>query len=245
MTPKLLVIDIETSPHLADVWGLWNQNVGLNQLRESTRLICFAAKWVGESKVFFASEFHDGQEDMLALAYRLIDEADAVVHWNGTSFDMPHLNREFIKAGSPPPSPVVEIDLMKTAKRKFRFASNKLQYVSTYLGLDGKVQHEGHTLWVKCMAGDAKAWAAMRKYNKQDVVLTEQVYERLKPWISAHPNVNLAGGDGCPQCGSADLQKRGFATTQVSKFQRYRCNQCGAWSRSGKAETRVDIRGLG
>jgi hypothetical protein len=231
---------------MAHAWGLWDQRIGLSQLIESTHLMCFAAKWVGKPRVMFHSTFHDGKQEMLDAAWKLLDEADALMSWNGKGFDTKHLMREFLEAGMPPPSPHKEIDLMLTAKRRFRFPSNKLQYVSTLLGLEGKQSHEGFGLWLKCLDGDAKAWGRMRRYNKQDVVLLEQLYEKLLPWIVGHPNVNLYG-DGadlsaCPKCGGTDLRKRGFAYTPTSRFQQYRCEGCGTWSRTGKRDTGADVR---
>lgn len=241
---KILVIDIETSPNVAHVWGLFNQNVSLSQLRESTSVIAFAAKWVGEKRTYFFSDYTDGHDVMVARAHELLDEADVVVHYNGRRFDIPHLNREFLLAGFTPPAPFIQVDLFETVKRQFRFTSNKLDHVSEQLGIGNKTKHEGHTLWVRCMAGEAKAWALMRKYNIQDVVLTEKLYEALKPWITTHPNVSLFDLQaGCPRCGSPDgLERRGYEYTSVSKFQRYRCRDCGRWSRSGRAVERVDLR---
>lgn len=240
---KILVIDIETSPNVAHVWGLFNQNVSLSQLRESTSVIAFAAKWVGERKTHFFSDYVDGHQAVIEAAHALLGEADVVVHYNGRRFDIPHLNREFILAGLAPPAPFAQVDLLQCVKRQFRFTSNKLDHVAQQLGLGGKTQHEGHMLWVRCMAGEAKAWATMRKYNIQDVVLTEKLYHLLKPWIIGHPNVSLYDGtDGCPQCGSPDLERRGYAYTSVSRFQRFRCRGCGRWSRSGRAVERVDVR---
>ena len=97
MTAKTLYLDIETSPALADVWGLWNNNVSLNQLRESTRVLCFGAMWRGTNRVQFYSEPKDGHEGLVRKAHELLNEADIVVHFNGTSFDLPHLRREFLK----------------------------------------------------------------------------------------------------------------------------------------------------
>ena len=242
---KTLIIDIETSPNLAHVWSLWNQNVGLAQLRESTRVISFAAKWYGDKKVLFYSDHHDGHEAMIERAHVLLDEADAIVHFNGKSFDMKHLKREFAEAGMLPPSPWRDIDLLLAVKKQFRFPSNKLQYVSTALGLEGKVQHSGHDLWVRCLAGDEKAWAVMRKYNKQDVVLTEKLYDRLLPWIDAHPHRGLFT-DGetpvCGNCGSDQLQRRGYAVTLMSTYPRYQCQKCGRWSRGQSRSKAVDVR---
>lgn len=243
---KTLLIDIETTPNLAHVWSLWQQNVGLSQLLESAELLCFAAKWHGAKRVEFASQFHDGKHEMVERAHRLLDEADVVMHYNGTSFDMPHLNREFVQSGMEPPSPYKQVDLLRAVKRRFRFPSNKLDYVLRALDLPGKVGHAGHELWVKCMAGDPKAWNQMRRYNRRDVTALEDLAERLRPWIPGLPNAALYSGEGhedaCPGCGSTELEKRGYAYTQTSAFQQYKCKGCGRWCRGGKALFKVDLR---
>lgn len=236
---RILAIDIETSPNLAHVWGLWNVNVSLAQLRESTELLCFAAKWLGDDEVMF----HRG-EAMVEAAYGLLDAADVVVHWNGRRFDVPHLNREFLQAGYTPPAPFRQIDLMETVKKRFRFPSNKLDYVSRVLGLAGKVAHEGHELWVKCMAGDPEAWVTMEAYNRQDVTLLEDLYRELLPWIPGHPHRQLYGGTGrCPACSGSDVRSAGSAYTQVSKFAQYRCADCGTWLRGTKRVSGVEVTG--
>lgn len=244
---KILIIDIETSPGVAHVWGLFKQTVSLNQLLESTRVICFAAKWHGSKEVEFYSDHHDGHERMIDEAWRLLDEADVLVHYNGQSFDVPHLQREFLLAGRTPTSPFRQVDLLLAVRKQFRFMSHRLQHVSVEVGLEGKVRHSGHQLWVRCMAGDAQAWDEMRTYNVQDVLLTEALYDKLLPWIPRHPHSGLYSGDPttdrCSRCGCTELQKRGFAYTPLGVFQQYWCKHCGAWSRGGRALTRADVRG--
>lgn len=209
-------------------------------------MICFAAKWSDTKRVEFYSEHHDGHDEMVGQAWRLWDEADAIVHFNGTNFDLPHLRREFLLSGLTPPSPVQEIDLLRVVRKHFRFTSNKLDHVSQQVGLSGKVSHEGHGLWTKCLAGDELAWKRMRKYNIGDVKLTEELYHRLLPWIDGHPHEGLHSGDDgvCGRCGSAEIQPRGFSYTAVSKFQRYRCAGCGSWSRGKSAVSRIDERAV-
>jgi hypothetical protein len=239
---KILLIDIETSPNLAHVWQLWHADVGLSQLREASEVICFAAKWLNYGKVMFFSAHHDGKDSMIRQAHALLDEADVVMHYNGKRFDVPHLNREFLLAGLRPPSPYAQIDLLAVVKREFRFPSNKLDYVSKALGLEGKAKHEGHQLWVSCLAGDEQAWTRMARYNKQDVLLLEQLYAILQPWISGHPSYGAyEGADLCPACGSPALEKRGFAYTRAGQFQRYVCQDCGKWSRSAKRLSNTEI----
>lgn len=243
---KILCIDIETTPNLAHVWGLWQQNVGLNQLLKSSEMMCFAAKWVGDPRMIFYSTHHDGKEAMVAAAWGLLSEADVVMHYNGKRFDIPHLNREFLELGYAPPAPFKQIDLLQVARKQFQFPSNKLAYVSKALHLEGKTEHEGHTLWIKCMAGDEKAWRKMRVYNKQDVRLLEEMYDILKPWIPGHPNAGLYSEDSsldtCPACGGTNLTPQGFAITSTSRFQRWQCADCGKWSRSAKRSGAVDLR---
>lgn len=240
---KILCLDIETSPNLAYVWDIWNQNVGLNQLVESTEVLCVAAKWLGERKIHFSSVHEHGKVRMLSDVHQLMDDADALMHYNGRKFDIPHLNREFVLAGLTPPSPYAQIDLWEVVKRKFRFTSTKLEYVSKALGLKGKVQHEGFELWVKCLAGDAAAWKRMEKYNRQDVMLLEELYAILLPWIPNHPTRTLyEGGSHCPSCGGRNMVKRGYSYTKVSKYQQWKCNDCGSWFRSAHRVDAVSVR---
>jgi DNA polymerase elongation subunit (family B) len=242
---RVLHLDIETSPNLGYVWSLWKQNIGLNQLVESGHVLCWAAKWHGERKVHFASDYHDGHDAMIAKAYELVDEADAIVTYNGRAFDLKWLRSEFVLAGLTPPAPHKDVDLLTIVRRQFKFPSNKLEYVAQALLGESKVQHAGFELWTGCMAGNAKAWAQMRAYNRQDVLLTERLYDRLLPWIPNHPHHGLyheAHLSVCQNCGSKDLERRGYAYTNLGRYQRFRCNGCGAWGRGRHVDRQIGIR---
>lgn len=231
MTAKILQLDIETFPHRVYAWGLWAQDIAISQIIEAGYTACWAAKWYGKRGIMFASIKEDGAEKMLKKMYDLLESADMVVHYNGTKFDMPTLNKEFLMMGWPPPSNYREIDLLKTARSRFRLASNKLDYVATVLGHGGKVKHKGMELWTDCMNGCPKAWRHMKKYNKQDVLLLEKVYDDLKPWIKNHPNVALyidSEAPLCRMCGSDEVVKNGVEHTNGGSYQRYRCQGCGA-----------------
>ena len=242
---KILLLDIESSPNTAHVWGLWQQNVGLKQLMESSYVLCWAAKWLGEKEIMFDSVNQSRPKAMLRRIHDLISAADAVIHYNGTKFDMPTLNKEFLLFNMNPPAPYKQIDLLKTMRSQFRFPSNKLDYVAQRLGLGAKTEHEGHELWVKCMNGDKDAWKTMEKYNKQDVVLLEQVYNRVLPWIKHHPNRNNWSDDVvCPSCGGTHLQRRGTSVTATATYQRYQCRSCGTWSQGTKSlKSSVEVKG--
>lgn len=244
---RILSIDIETTPNLAHVWGLWDQNIGLNQLLAQTEMLCFAAKFLDQPKMYFARQYPDDKLEMVQLAHRLLDEADVVMHFNGKRFDVRHLNREFVQAGMRPPSPFKQIDLLNASKKQFAFPSNKLDNILKSLKLEGKVKHAGHQLWIDCMAWDEKAWRKMAAYNKRDVRALEELYFRILPWIQPHPNVGLydedpGAVDKCPTCGSTALSLQGHRFTAVGKYQRYQCQDCGKWCSSGKRVAGVNIR---
>jgi DNA polymerase elongation subunit (family B) len=244
---KILLLDIETSPNTAHVWGLWQQNVSINQLMESSYVLCYAAKWLGEDDIYFDSVHQSKPKTMLKGIHALLESADAVIHYNGTKFDIPTLNKEFLLTKLLPPSPYKQIDLLRVVRSNFRFPSNKLDYVSQRLGLGKKHAHEGHDLWVKCMNGDKDAWKRMEEYNIQDVVLLESLYDNLLPWIKNAPNRNLYQDiTGCPTCGSTHLQKRGTAVSTTGSYQRYQCRGCGSWAQGTKSiKKTVEVKHLG
>ena len=227
---KILLLDIETAPHKVYSWGLWNQNINPDNVIEQGYTLCWAAKWYGQRKVFFGSVQRTTRKKMIREIYDLLEEADAVIHYNGTKFDIPTLNHEFLYDNLPPPSSYSEIDLLKTARQRFRLPSNKLDYVAQYLGLGGKVKHMGMQLWHDCMDGCPKAWKVMERYNKKDVTLLEDVYNQLLPWVKQHPNWGHWVDDDltCAKCGSTDVKKNGLERRTIVPYQRYKCKSCGS-----------------
>jgi predicted RNA-binding Zn-ribbon protein involved in translation (DUF1610 family) len=247
---KVLYIDIETSPNIADVWGLFKQNVGLAQLRESQRIIGVGYRWRGGGKARWVGEYDresgklSNRLGMLRMIHRLYDEADVVVSYNGDSFDHKHLNAEWVSEGLTPPSPYQSLDLFKVVRKNFRFPSKKLAYVAERLVGDTKVANGGHVLWRQCLDADVdadvrrRAWALMSRYCRQDVDLLEPLHDVLEPWLSGSINFSLMRGPseelGCPKCGGNDLRRRGFAYTSTRAYQRYQCRGCGGWTKGAK-----------
>lgn len=239
---RILLLDIETAPHVAHVWGLWQQNVGLPQILDAGYVMCWAAKWVGEEDVYFDSIHRNEPYNMLSNIHDLIDQADAVVHYNGKKFDIPTLNKEFLLYGFTPPAPYKQIDLLQVARTQFKFPSNKLDYVAKALDVGSKTKHAGHELWIKCMNNDPEAWEKMEEYNTNDVIILEDVYYRLLPWIKNHPNHGLYSERDycCPNCGGQDYQSRGYSYTKARRYARFQCKDCGTWFRDIKQNLHVE-----
>lgn len=242
--PRLLAFDLESSPMLSYHWSRWNQNIHPNQTVEESRVLCFGAMWLDTGKYTFKAAYEHGREEMLTTIQDLLTQADGVVSWNGQRFDTNKINTEFFREGMTPPAPYVEVDLMRAVKRRFAFSSNKLDSVAKEMNVGEKIIHQGMPLWLDVMAGDKAAQKLFAKYQKQDVVLLRDLYKILLPWLPTHPNAGLFADEEeivCPNCGSTNLQKRGYSYTSASKFQRYQC-ECGKWSHGTRRLATTELR---
>jgi hypothetical protein len=238
---RILNIDVELAPNVTYTWGFYNQYIGVNQVEDTTYILSFAAQWHGEKDIMFMSVYHDGQDTMIEELWQLMNEADAVMGWNSQSFDYKHICREFVEHGYLPPTEPKHIDLLKVVRKRFKFPSNKLDMISRKLDLGRKVEHHGFQLWRDCMAGDKKAWALMKRYNKHDVKLVAEAYEILKPWINT-ATLNLALFDDddmtCPRCGEHEFEDEDKPHRTAShEYPQVRCTCCGYVARKPGALT--------
>lgn len=223
---KILFFDIETSPILGWAWGTWEQNM-IRKERDWV-IMSFSYKFQG-GKVHtkcladYGTKIDDSQ--IIKDLWKVLDEADIVVAHNGAKFDIKKTNAKLIKNGIKPYSPFKVIDTLKVARKHFKFDSNRLDDLGEYLGVGRKFKHEGIDLWFKCLAGDKKAWASMKKYNAQDVVLLEKVYDKMLGWMDTHPGVS----EGCNNCGFGNLVKSKLRMTRTGLKQQWQCKDCGAY----------------
>lgn len=233
------MFDIETAPLKVYAWGTFDQNIALNQIECDWHLLSWAAKWVGKKRVMYMDQRHakgvENDRAILRVLWKLLDAADVVVTQNGKKFDQKKVNARFIIHGMKPPSPYKHIDTMQLAKKHFAFTSNKLEYMSEKINKEFKKlktkEFPGFELWRACLAGNARAWLEMERYNKRDVMATEELYKLLSAWGGTGVDLNVyrRGAIFRCQCGSGNLMARGFDYTKVGKFKKYRCKDCGAW----------------
>lgn len=244
--PKILIFDVETAPNKVYTFGLYNQNIGKNQIIERGYMLCYCAKWAGRRDIIsdaiwnYPKHFRGNPRDDSNIAtslWKLIDEADIVIAHNGDNFDIKWANTTFVKAGLPPVSSYKSIDTLKQSRRNFYFVSHALENVSQELGLGKKVETGGFDLWPKAMRGQKLACSRMLKYCKHDVRLLERFYKTIKPYIRNHPNLNVYDGQDkmrCRNCQSPRLRRKGYAYTAAGKYQRYVCLNCGRDQRGNK-----------
>lgn len=234
--PKILIFDLETTPNSGFYWGQnWETSIIKNI--EYGKILSYSAKWLGDKRVTTRGwidnkKFNDRELPIVKELWELLNEADAVVAHNGKSFDVKKCNTKFAFYGLGPPSPYKIIDTKIEAKKYISLPSYSLNNIADYFGLGSKVEHEGFSLWEKCIAGKKAAWAKMKKYNKQDVVLLEEIYLKLLPWMKTQVNAGMyADKVVCPRCGGNKLQSRGWTVTNVTRYKRIQCMGCGSWSR--------------
>jgi hypothetical protein len=240
---KVLFIDIETSPLLSYCWGLFDQNIALNQIHKDWHLLSFSALWLGDppNKIIYhdqrnAKDIEDDKE-LLKKIWKLLDEADVVIGQNSKQFDIKKLNTRFIMNGFQPPSSYRQIDTLSIAKKYFGFTSNKLAYMTDKLCTKyKKLEHRkysGFELWRECLKGNKAAFNEMEKYNKYDVLSLQELYTKLIPWDrSINFNVYHDKDEHICKCGKTDFRSKGYHYTNNGKYARYKCKNCGAEVRS-------------
>jgi RNase_H superfamily len=232
--PKILVLDIETTEMLVYSWGIGDQYISHEDIAEDWSVLSWTAKWLHSKKIMYMDVQNEknkrNDKKILIPLWKLLDEADIVITQNGRAFDEKKIASRMIFHGMPPYSKFVHDDVLVINRKHFKHTSNKLAYISQYLKADRqKLTHKkfpGKTLWRECMKGNPEAFKEMKLYNNYDVLATEDVYKKVKPWDNKVNHSVFHEGNIC-SCGSSSFLKRGFRYTNSGKFQRYRCNKCG------------------
>ena len=238
MTAKVLLLDIETAPKKAYVWGMWKENISLEKLRADGYILSWAAKWLGQTSVMTDAiwkhkHYEKAPEDdklIVKSIHKLLDEADVVIAHNGDSFDLPIVNARAVIHGLQAPTSYKSIDTLKIARSRFKFTSNKLDALGMFLKVGRKLEHTGMQLWVDVLDKDPRAQTKMMDYNVQDVLLLERVYNKLRGWDNRHPNLSMFSDQDrpvCNVCGSSHVHKKGSYYTNSMAYPRFKCVDCG------------------
>ena len=227
---RVLYFDVETAPNLALAWSKWVDGP-VAAIERDWSLLCVAWQWEGQKRVHVESlRDRDPFDDtpLLDKLWELFDEADWVIAHNGNGFDIPKVQARFLLEGYDPPSPFDSIDTLNVLKRHFRggLRSNRLDEVCQQLGIGGKTPHTGISLWQGCMRGEAASWKLMEKYNRQDIVLLRELYLHVRPWMTSHPILHVAG---CPSCGSDHHRVVKYRRRQSYTYPQYQCQDCKSY----------------
>lgn len=236
--PKVLLLDIETLPMEVYVWGLYKQRIPHGNIIRDWTLVSWAAKWLYDSEVFGdcltpKEALARDDERIVRSVWEALDEADIVIAHNGVKFDVRKLNARFFVYKMVPPMPYQIIDTLKESQKQLGLSSHRMDYISKLISSKGKLDTD-FQLWIDCCHGDATSLEYMYTYNKNDVLILEEAYLELRPWIKSHPNIFIIGESDeacCPYCGSTDIIQKGRYVTIAGEYDAIRCNGCGGVSR--------------
>lgn len=237
---RRLFFDIETAPNICLVWETgFKKNIDSSNIIKERAIICICWKWEDEKDVY---EVHwdskQNDKSLLEKFIKVANQADELVGHNGDRFDLAWIRTRCLYHNIDLFPKYTTIDTLKVARQKFKFNSNKLNYIADFLGIGQKIKTE-FGLWKDIVLHkDAKSMDAMIKYCKKDVILLEKVFKALNSHISAKTHYGVVFGQdrgSCPECGSDNLiRARNMIRATGVKVIQMRCATCG------KHHTKVD-----
>lgn len=229
---RRLFFDIETSPNIGMFWSAgFKQRIDPDNIVKERAIICICYKWEDEKEVYSLTwDRKQSDKAMLQKFVEVANVANELVGHNGDKFDLAWIRTRCLYHQIEMFPKYITIDTLKAARSKFKFNSNKLNYIADYLGYGQKIKTE-FGLWKSILLdNDKKSLEAMVKYCKRDVTLLEKVYARLSGHMEAKTHYGVLFGSDrgdCPECGSDDLRRMVKRTTAtgLAKIQ-YQCNSC-------------------
>jgi len=229
---RRLYFDLECSPNIGFFWTAgYKLNISTESIIKERAIICICYKWEDEEEthaVYWDSKQND--KKLLQEFIKVANEANELVGHNGDKFDLAWIRTRCLFHRIEMFPNYVTIDTLKVARSKFKFNSNKLNYIAQYLGIGEKI-HTEYNLWKDIVLNKCKeSMDKMIKYCKQDVILLEKVHKELNHHIPAKTHYGVVFGEDrgtCPECGSDDLIKNNkvVTATGLTRIQ-YRCNTC-------------------
>lgn len=243
-SPRVAVLDIETLPMIVYSWGLFDQNMSIEQVIEDSCMLSWAGKYLNGAKISSDVMTPDeakrrDTERITNTIWKFLHDADVVIGHNYAGFDFKYINTMFLKHNLPPLRYII-IDTFLIAKQSFKFASNKMKYINDRLGIRNKIDNDGFQLWRACSDGDKSALKVMLEYNEGDIGATEELFYKLRPYVRGF-NVALYNEmetEQCPVCGSERVKFEGYYYTPAGMYESVRCENCKCLSR--KKENQLD-----
>ena len=228
---RVMVYDIETSQVRADVWWTGKQYIRHSQLVDGpegqTRIISIAWKYVGEDKVYDLTWDDGCDKEMMQEFMAYYNRCDMVIGQNNNSFDNKLVATRAAKHGLFVNRFVKSFDIYRKAKTMFRLPSFSMAYMAKFFGLTLKQSHEGITMWQKIQYGtDAEKKEYLQKmvdYNVGDIVTTEELYMKMRPYFSTVTHIGVAQDKpkwSCPVTGSENVELYNTLITEAGTVQR-------------------------
>jgi DNA polymerase elongation subunit (family B) len=232
---KRLFFDIETSPNLVFSWNVgYDVRIDYDNIIQERAIICICYKFEGNDKVYHLTWNKGDDKKMLQKFAEIINTADEVIGHNSDRFDIKWVRTRCIYHGISMTHDIKSIDTLKAARGKFKFNSNKLDYIGKYLGLGEKMETGGFSLWKDIVLKNSKkALNKMVDYCKQDVLLLEKIFQKINPYIPPKTNAAVMfdrDAVTCPECLSEHTVINKYRISAAgSRAVTMQCRDCGKY----------------
>lgn len=231
-----LFYDIETSPNIVLSWRVGNKvNLPHDNILEERKIICISWKWENDDKVFSLTwDENQCDKDIVAQFVEVLHQADETIGHNSDHFDIKWIRTRALFHGIPVSPNIKQVDTLKMARKMFYLNSNRLDYISKFLGNEGKISTE-YGMWKKILLNnDRKVLKDMVTYCEQDVKELEKIYKDIVTYTrpASHFGV-IENGDrcSCKGCGSKELTySKRLVTANGTLSHEMKCKNCGTYS---------------
>jgi len=134
----------------------------------------------GNVEVFSDGRKGSNDKQLCNTIARRLEDFDILIGYYSLGFDLPMLNARLIKWGLRPLDERFHIDVYRVVKKNINTHSRRLQVVSHFFGIEGKDAVDPEA-WVQAAYdGDLKAMRKIIEHNKQDVIVLEKTFEKIK-----------------------------------------------------------------
>lgn len=231
---RRLYLDIETSPCIGSFWRPgYNLRLTNDNIEIHARIITAAYKWQGSKKVkalvWQGENLNQCDKHIIEEIVPVMDSADEIIAHYGNGFDIPWIRTRALYHG------IITgiwktVDTHAWAKKLFLLPTNKLNDIALYLGLGSKL-HTEYDLWrLITFRDDKAALDRMVEYNKHDVELLEQVWEKMQAYATPPTHAGVYDQKEkwtCPECGAEPKRRQRPVTSSkgVVTHQMY-CGLC-------------------
>lgn len=232
---KRLFFDLETSYNIVKSWRIgFDVRLSHQDIIQERAIICAAYKWEGDKQVKFLTWNKGNDGELVTKLAEILNSADEVIGHNSDRFDVKWLRTRCLYHGVALTPFIQSIDTLKEAKKLFYFNSNRLDYISKFLGAEGKMETGGLELWDDViLRNNRQALNKMVAYCKQDVEILEDVFNKLNPYLKNKltKTIRVEGnGINCVECGSENIVKHKVRTSIAGRqTQQYQCKTCGKY----------------
>lgn len=235
---RILYLDLEISPMLSYNYEAYESNA--LKILKSPMLVSFGWQWEGEKDVhcvalpdykgYRKGIFKLDDKKIVKDLYDIMMQADVIIGHNIKDFDIKIARTRFLAHGLPVTKKWDTVDTLKVSRSQFRFPKNNLDYVTGFVGLEGKSDLKHSDLIWGCIDGDLVKWRKMKDYNKQDIKITREYYLKIRGWDTTHTNLSFYSRQlhVCPNCEGKKFHRHGKRWYRNGLRWVYRCLDCGS-----------------